>query len=172
MPHRTTRRLFAFFLAATTLFFSGCAAMRTASEPPEVNLTNLQIQDVTLSHVNMVAELRLFNPNPSALKVERVDYTLQLKGVKMFTGHSLNTVSVPANDYGFVALRLSSAYWDILSFLNRMETSSEVDYILDGSVQTGGYGPFGRSFPFRKEGVIPLERLPEAGRPLSPGRQF
>lgn len=45
----------------------------------------LDVQNVTMSHVNLLADLRVFNPNEKALTMQGVDYTLHLEGIKVFT---------------------------------------------------------------------------------------
>jgi LEA14-like dessication related protein len=44
-----------------TIPFSSCSTMNAV--PPEVNLMRLEVQDVTMSRVNLLADLRVFNPN-------------------------------------------------------------------------------------------------------------
>ena len=96
------------------LFLSACTAMQPAA--PEVNLMGLILDEVTLSHVNMKANLRLFNPNDTTISVKSVEYELELNGVHVSTGKSLRGLSIPANEYGNLDLRLSSAYWDLFRF--------------------------------------------------------
>ena len=65
---------------------AGCSTINVI--PPEVNLMKVDVQDVTLSHVNLLAELRVFNPNGSGVTIQGVNYTLHLEGIKVFSGRS------------------------------------------------------------------------------------
>ncbi|MEW6520569.1 MAG: LEA type 2 family protein [Thermodesulfobacteriota bacterium] len=143
------------------LLLASCAAMQPVA--PEINLMGLVMDEVTLSHVNMVANLRLFNPNAVTLSVENVEYELQLNGVKISTGQSLNSLDIAANDYGSIDLRLSSAYWDLFRFAGNIEQGEELDFRLTGKVRVGGLGLIGHTFNFDHEGKIPL--LNREGRP-------
>ena len=138
------------------LFLSACAAMQPAA--PEVNLMGLILDEVTLSHVNMKANLRLFNPNDTTISVKSVEYELELNGVHVSTGKSLRGLSIPANEYGNLDLRLSSAYWDLFLFFSKVQQGEELDFRLTGKVRVGGLGIIGHTFDFDHEGKIPLLR--------------
>ncbi|MCK9294135.1 MAG: LEA type 2 family protein [Desulfobulbaceae bacterium] len=140
---------------------SSCAAMQPVA--PEINLMGLVVDEVTLSHVNMVASLRLFNPNDVTLQVEDVEYELELNGIKVSSGKSLRSLDVPANDFGSLDLRLSSAYWDLFRFASNIQQGEELDFRLTGKVRVGGLGLIGHTFNFDHEGKIPL--LTKEGQP-------
>lgn len=147
------------FLSAVLLFMvplSSCSTINAI--PPEVNLMKVDIQDVTLSHVNLLAELRVFNPNEKAVTVQGVDYKLHLEGIKVFSGRSNLSQTVEPQKYGLLSLRLSSAYWDIIQLLNRLPDKSEVAFSMNGTIKVGESSIFAQRFSFDKQGVIPLQK--------------
>jgi len=159
LPMKKIRASLLSLLAACLI--ASCAAMQPAA--PEINLMGLVMDEVTLSHVNMVANLRLFNPNAVTLRVESVEYELQLNGVKVSDGKSLRSLDIAANDFGSMDLRLSSAYWDLFRVVNNIQQGEEFDFHLTGKVRVGGLGIIGHTFNFDHEGKIPL--LNKDGRP-------
>ena len=126
--------------------------------PPEVNLMKVDVQDVTLSHVNLLADLRVFNPNENAVTIQGVDYTLHLEGIKVFSGRNNLTQTIKPQEYGFLTLRLSSAYWDIIQLLNKVPDKTDVAFSMQGSIRVGESSMFAKRFSFDKEGVIPLQK--------------
>lgn len=136
---------------------TSCAGIKAS--PPEVNLLGLQVQDVTLSHVNLLADLRVYNPNDRGMTVQGVDYVLHLNGIKIFSGRSSITADINAQEYGTIPLRLSSAYWNMLQLLNNMHANNDIDFSMAGKIKVGGFGLFGKSYPFKKEGKIPFGSL-------------
>ena len=147
------------FLSAVLLFMvplSSCSTINAI--PPEINLMKVDIQDVTLSHVNLLAELRVFNPNEKAVTVQGVDYKLHLEGIKVFSGRSNLSQTVEPQKYGLLSLRLSSAYWDIIQLLNRLPDKSEVAFSMNGTIKVGESSIFAQRFSFDKQGVIPLQK--------------
>ncbi|WP_305045593.1 LEA type 2 family protein [Geoalkalibacter sp.] len=145
------------------LLVGGCATLRP--EPPEVSLVGLQVQELTLSHVNMLAELSLFNPNRIGLNIEQVDYALSLNGIRVSSGKSLAPVKVAAGESANVTLRLSGSYLKILQLLNTLQKGDELKYLLDGAIKVGGLGVLGRTFPLREEGMISAEVLRGVAKP-------
>jgi len=118
----------------------------------------VDVQDVTLSHVNLLADLRVFNPNDKALTIQGVDYTLHLEGVKVFSGKSNLNQTIAPQEYGRLILRLSSAYWDIIQFLNKLPNRFDVAFSMEGSILVGGNRLFAQRFSFAKQGIIPLQK--------------
>jgi LEA14-like dessication related protein len=135
---------------------SSCSTINVI--PPEVNLMRVDVQDATLSHVNLLAELRVFNPNEKAVTIQGVDYTLHLEGTKVFSGWSNQSLIIEPQEYGLFTLRLSSAYWDIIQLLKKLPNKSDVAFSMQGSIRVGGSSMFAQRFSFDKEGVIPLQK--------------
>lgn len=159
-----TRSLLIIAVILFALLFSACSTINTI--PPEVNLMKIDVQDVTLSHVNLLAELRIFNPNEAPVTVHGVDYTLHLEGIKVFAGRNNMRQDIEPQDYGFISLRLSSAYWDLIQLLDKLPNKTDVAFSMQGAMRVSGSGMFAKRFSFDKQGVIPLQKL--TGNSLQP----
>jgi LEA14-like dessication related protein len=118
----------------------------------------LDVQDVTLSHVNLLADLRVFNPNEKAITIQGVDYTLYLEGIKVFSGKSYQSQTIAPGEYGHLLLRLSSAYWNIIELFNKLPNTSDVTFSMAGSIRVGNSRLLAQRFSFAKEGIIPLQK--------------
>jgi len=139
-----------------TVLLSACSTINAV--PPEVNLMRVDVQDVTLSHVNLLADLRVFNPNDTVLTIQGVDYTLHLEGIRIFSGKSRLSQTIEPQEYGHLTLRLASAYWDIIQFVNAMPNKSDVAFSMQGSVLVGKNRFFAHRFSFVKDGIIPFQK--------------
>jgi len=126
----------------------------------------VDVQDVTLSHVNLLADLRVFNPNDKPLTVQGVDYTLHLEGIRVFSGQSSISRTIAPQEYGYLTLRLSSAYWNLIQLFNRLPDTSDVVFSMEGSILVGGSRLFAHRFSFEKQGVIPLQKNVPAQSPV------
>jgi LEA14-like dessication related protein len=118
----------------------------------------VDVQDVTLSHVNLLAELRVFNPNGSGVTIQGVDYTLHLEGIKVFSGKSNLTQIIAPQEYGFLTLRLASSYFDLIQLLNKIPNKTDVAFSMQGSIRVGESSMFAKRYAFDKEGIIPLQK--------------
>jgi len=144
-------------LCCLLLLLSACASLRP--EPPQVSLVGLRVQELTLSHVNLLAELRLFNPNRMGLTVEEVEYALTLNNISISAGKSLVPVRVEAGESAVVVLRLSGAYFTLFQLVGSLQQGEELRYLLDGSAKISGAGLAVWTFPLRQEGSISAETL-------------
>jgi len=118
----------------------------------------IDIRDVTLSHVNLLADIRVFNPNNNSVVIQGVDYNLSLEGIKVFSGGNNQAITIKPQEYGLITLRLSSAYWDIIQMLNKLPDKTDVAFTMQGSVRVGSSRMFSKRFSFEKEGIIPFKK--------------
>lgn len=143
----------------TALLLLPLACSPIKPQAPEVNLLNLSVAEITLSHVNMLADLRFFNPNQRSLTVREIEYTLTLNGTQVSEGRSFKPLTIAAGEYGSTAIRLASAHWNILRFINSVKQGESVRFVMDGFVKVGGVGLLGNTFSFKKEGYFLLDDL-------------
>jgi LEA14-like dessication related protein len=135
---------------------SSCSTIRVI--PPEVNLMRVDVREVTLSHVNLLADLRIFNPNDADLVIQGVDYTLKIEGIRIFSGKTRLVQTIASQEYGHLTLRLSSAYWDIIQLLNTLPNKSDVEFYMQGAILVGKSRLFAHRYSFEKQGIIPFQK--------------
>jgi len=136
------------------LLLTACASMRPI--PPEVSLLSLQLENLTLSHAIMSADLSLYNPNDFPLEIQRVVYSLSLDGIKMAQGQAGQKVHIAAHDTGSLTLRLSSSYLNLLRVGRNRQEQTDIPFAISGQVTLGGFGVMSRTVSFEEEGIIPL----------------
>lgn len=138
------------------LLVAGCSSVRP--QPPDISLRRLQVGEITLSHANLLADLRIYNPNLMALTLEQVDYELFLNGMKISVGRSLEPTTVAGRDYGDVTVQLSAAYLDLFRLVQASKQQQEFKYSLLGNIQVSGLGLVTVDFPLQQVGTIRIER--------------
>jgi LEA14-like dessication related protein len=136
------------------LNLASCVGMRP--EPPDVQLTSLEISDVSLSHANFLATLRLFNPNSIDLNVEGIKFSLFLNDVSIATGQTTKAFLIPPEENGEAVIRLSSSFLDLFQLTRKLQNRDEVTFRIAGEVKIGGLGLFGATIPIEREGSLPL----------------
>lgn len=148
------RLVFAHLLGAALLMLSACASLRP--EPPEVSLLSLQLENLTLSHAIMSADLNLYNPNDFTLDIKQAVYSLSLQGIQVAQGQSATGVRIASGETGNLKLRLSTSYLNLLRIGRQNQLQEDVPFIIDGQVRLGGFGVLSRTVSFKEEGIIPL----------------
>lgn len=133
---------------------SACATIRP--EPPQVQLAGLTISDLSLSHANFLATLNLYNPNRSALDVEGLEFALFLDESQVARGTTAKAFSIPAEQTGSAALRLSTSFLDLFRLSQRLKKLDEVPFRIAGEIRIGGPGFLWMTVPIDSKGIIPL----------------
>lgn len=139
------------------LLLSACASIRPIA--PEVNLVDIRIGDLTLSHANLLADLRIYNPNPVAINLKGVSYNFLLNNIQVASGQSLKDLRIGAGEYGETTLRISTGYLNLLQFTSGIRSGDAIKYAIDGRVNVGGFRTMDAAFPFRREGEIDPQKL-------------
>jgi LEA14-like dessication related protein len=152
------RRPWRIVLGVLMLFWlTSCAAVRPVA--PEVNLIDLRIGNLTLSHANLLADVRIYNPNPVPITIGSVRYNFLLNGIRVADGQSLEQIRVGAGEYADTTLRLSTGYLDLLQFSSQRKAGEAIRYAIDGSVTLSGMRIVNAVFPFHREGEFDAEML-------------
>ncbi|MDT8442788.1 MAG: LEA type 2 family protein [Desulfuromonadales bacterium] len=148
---KPTRTILILLLALT---LSACAGIRPA--PPEVQLAGLEITDVSLSHANFLATLKLFNPNSVSMDIKGLQFTLFLNDTRVAKGLTAKSFSIPAEEYGEAAIRLSSSFLDLFQLTRSLQGQEAISFRIAGEVKVGGLGLISSSIPIEREGTLPL----------------
>lgn len=141
-------------LVCLALLLTACAGVRPA--PPEVSLLSLQLENLTLSHAILSADLSLYNPNDFVLTVERARYSLQLQDIEVARGQTADKLRLAAHESGNLKLRLSSSYLNLLRIGREGGGEQDIPFSIEGEVTLGGFGILSRTVRFEEQGIIPL----------------
>ncbi len=147
------------------LFLLASCAHETRFVTPKVELMNLNVKDVTFSHINYTANIRLYNPNLEALHVNFMDYTLYVNGIKLIDGAEQVDKKVGPHEEAVVPVRLSGSVLNVIRLVSSMQNAHQVDFEMKGIVS--GNDNAGRAFslPFKEKGKLDLSSL-NPGLPL------
>jgi LEA14-like dessication related protein len=151
LPHRLL------LLMILTSLLGGCAVFR--AEPPEIALAALQVDNLTLSHAILTADLDLYNPNDFNITVGKIRYALSIGGIRVAHGNSLDSIRLGSLQSGQLAVRLSTSYLNLLRLSPLLEEGKPLPYEISGNVMLGRIPWAQRNLPFRKKGSLDLSGL-------------
>ena len=149
----TSRRPRLPVILAVAALLAGCAGLGQLDKPPRVTLAGLEPVQVELLEQRFVALLRVQNPNPVALPIDGLEYTLAINGSDFAEGVSSQRITVPA--YGEKTLEVG-VVCSIVSLFRQLEQLSRSDgrlrYEIRGSLAIRGAGVV----PFEHAGEVDL----------------
>ena len=148
-------------IAVALLAVAGCAGLIGLEKSPRVSLVNIKPVQIQLLEQRYLATLRIQNPNPVALPIEGLDYSISINGADFADGVSNDGVTVPAYGEATLEVNVTSTLVSLIDQLRRFEESGDtLRYGITGTLGITGI-PGGLSF--EHDGEIDLRPEP-AGR--------
>ena len=146
-----------FAVLLVLLLATACASLGQYPEAPRVSLVSIQPGEMTLFEQRFAVQLRVLNPNASAIPVQGLSYALEINGREFAYGASAQSIEIPAFGEALLDVEISS---NLLSVVRQLQTMgdtprSSLYYRLAGKINLANH--LG-SLPFDYTGE--LEYLP------------
>ncbi|MGB5304925.1 MAG: LEA type 2 family protein [Gammaproteobacteria bacterium] len=121
---------------ACVALLSACASMHAYKEAPRVSLASIQPKTLNLFEQRYALQLRILNPNDTAIPIRGLSYSLEINGREFAYGVSQQSVSVPSFGEALLDVDLISNFLNMLQVLqdNSKETHSSLKYRLVGNI--------------------------------------
>lgn len=154
-----------FFVLALFPTVSSCATvnqvLRSNFKEPKVDFRKLHLRDVSFEDVTMDFEFLVTNPNDVSVKLNSLDYALDIEGKSLAKGQTEQALRLKANGSAPVRLPLTVTFTDFVDNLATFFSSKEtVPYAI-----AAGFGldtPIGDiRLPVNNRGTVPLPKIPE-----------
>jgi LEA14-like dessication related protein len=140
------------------VFLNGCAATNSLVSSPTVNLTSVELAEVSFSRQTFHLGFDVDNPNPFPLPVKAVEYRVLFDEERFAGGETVGSFTVPAGgqDAFMISVDLDSLNTATqIASLFRRGVPEQVNYQLQGSLTVDI--PFTRPIPFSSTGVIVVD---------------
>jgi LEA14-like dessication related protein len=136
-----------------TALLGACATLGPYKEPPRVSLASIQPKEMGLLEQRYGLQLRILNPNDTAIPLEGLSYTIEINGREFAYGVSRQSVSIPAYGEALLDVDVISNLLNVLRQLQEMGTEkrSSLNYRLSGKLNLTSRV---RSLPFEYEGEL------------------
>jgi LEA14-like dessication related protein len=152
--HNRDRLLIRYFaVILLTLLLGACATLGPYKEPPRVSLASIQPKEMGLLEQRYGLQLRILNPNDTAIPLEGLSYTLEINDREFAYGVSRQSVSIPAYGEALLDVDVVSNLLNVLRQVQEIGTEkrSSLKYRLSGKMNlTSRVG----SLPFDYQGEL------------------
>jgi LEA14-like dessication related protein len=124
------------FLVLLAVLISGCAGLGAYREAPRVSLVSIQPKEMGVLEQRYGLQLRILNPNDTALPVAGMQYSLQINDREFAYGVSRQPVSIPAYGEALLDVDVVSNLLSVLQQLQEANTGKQgsLKYRLSGSL--------------------------------------
>ncbi len=165
--------LIAFFSVSMLFTLFSCAHMGMGSSPPEVTLSDIQVEDVTLFETTFTVQLRVVNKNPTPIELVGSEASIFLDNSKMLTVVSGDAKSIPGFGSEVIEAEAHASNLKVIPFLARIvsrlqagEDLKDVDYKANGILHLAGGGMLSGRLPFKAVGQLPMTTIQRLHRGL------
>lgn len=134
---------------------AGCTGLRNL-EPPEVVVTSIRALDATMLEQRFEVGLRIYNPNNRDLKIDGVDFELDVNGSRLAKGAGATDLVLPRLGDAETTVRASTSVLDIARQLMAAGESQTLSYSLSGRIHLGS--GLGGTLPFKRTGELAMTR--------------
>lgn len=148
-----------FFRFAAILFFvfqSGCAILEKQIQTPTVKFAGGRLESASLHDAKLNFLIHVENPNPIALPIQGLNYSLDINHKKLLSGSTQQGTRIPANSGVELSLPIVIRYEDFLEGLQQLQKQNSFEYTLQGDVNLGVL-----QVPYSASGSFPLPKLPQ-----------
>ncbi len=140
---------------AAMLSGPGCTGLRNL-EAPEVVVTSIRSIGATVMEQRFEVGLRIFNPNNRDLKIDGVDFELEVNGSRLVRGGGAADLLLPRLGEAETTVRASTSMLDIARQVMSAGQTETLSYTLSGRIHLGS--GLGGTLPFRKSGELTTTR--------------
>lgn len=149
----------------SAMLFS-CAHLGGGLKPPEVTLSDIMVEDVTLFETTIKVRMRVVNKNPQPLEIVGAEGDIHLNNSKMMTVVSGDSKSIPGFGSDVIEatahasnLKMIPFLAGIISQLQAGEKLKDVDYKASGIIHLAGGGFLSGRVPFKSAGELPMSTV-------------
>jgi len=137
-------------LALLTLL-AGCAGLTEPWIAPEVRVTSIRPERITLDEQSLLLGLRIRNPNDRMLPIKAMSYRLSLEGEEIASGSGKLERQIPAFGEEQAVVSVTGSGLDLAARLPMlMLRSRPLQYQIKGTVNIAGVLPI----PYRYSGEL------------------
>lgn len=135
----------------------GCASLTSRFESPTVKISSLELLETDRFSQKFRIGLLITNPNPDALPVAGMAYTLSLNGFSLVNGASNQVPSLAAYSETPVTIEASTDLFAALRFINSLANNprDNLQYEFDAKIDFEGWRP---TVNVKRDGTVSLEQ--------------
>jgi LEA14-like dessication related protein len=124
---------------------------------PDLSLQEIELTGVSFSSMDLAFIVKVKNPNPVGVNIEKLSYQLDLNDISLGSGELPAPISLKASGTEMVTLPFSTSFNGISNLVKMILGENELRYQLRGKAVLSKFWKK-EEFPFDSKGVVPLNR--------------
>jgi LEA14-like dessication related protein len=141
--------------------FLGCAGLGKTLEPPRISLAHVEVKEIKAFETVFEIELRVFNTNDVAIKVQGIDCDVTLNEKNFATGVAKIEKEIPAFGTTTFPITVYSSLVEMVRGVIGLQGKEKLNFKVAGRVRLGNGVFVPSTVPFKTEAELSLEGLSE-----------
>jgi LEA14-like dessication related protein len=142
----------------------GCKTIRAllkeaGVKEPELKIVGMKVKKITLDAIHSIFDVEIKNPNKIGVRLEGLDYALDLDGKRLADGQTATPLELPAQKSKETTFEmrfpLATLGDNLMTFLQKKEAPYAVEAVFHVGNEEVQFG-----IPARYEGIVPLPKPP------------
>ena len=131
--------------------FQSCAQLSELSNvsKPQVSVADMNITGLSLSSVELAADIEITNPNAIAIDLSSYNYTFKINELTFLSGMEDQNTTINARESSMVKLPLEIAYSELIQTIESLRNQNTSDFNFEAA--------FGFTLPVFGEIEIPIQ---------------
>jgi len=153
------------FILLIIIGFCSCSILQTTIsekvKEPKVDFIDAKISGLSFEKIDLLFDLKIFNPNSIGIKLAGLDYDFLLDGNRFIKGNQDKGIEIPSKGEENIQLPLSLAFMDIYQIFQNLRDKGMSNYQIKCgfSFDVPILGVV--RIPVSKSGEVPMVKLPK-----------
>ncbi|MHB8483191.1 MAG: LEA/WHy family protein [Nitrospiria bacterium] len=124
---------------------------------PDCSVEEVELTGVSFSAMDLAFKVKIINPNPVGVKVEKLLYHFELNHIELGSGELLKPVYLNASDFQEITIPFSASFMGMSQTLKLLLGENDINYGLTGKVILSKF-LIKQEFPFSSKGIVSINR--------------
>lgn len=150
-------------LLATLVWMQGCSTLQDLVrniEKPRLSVTDVQVIGFDFTGLNLAFEINVKNPNPLSVQLLAYDYGLDINEQTLVSGQQDQRTRIEASGESTIQVPVRLEFREVYRAVERLAANNGAAYSFSGTATFELPGMGRTDVPVRKEGEIPVLRMP------------
>jgi LEA14-like dessication related protein len=133
---------------------------QTQIKRPEVSVTKTEITGLSFTHLEMLFDLSVKNPNSVGIKLQGLDYKVLINDNSFLNGNQVQGIEIAAQAENAIQIPVTFKFTELYQGITSLMSQDTSVYHFDGGL-TFDLPVLGATrVPVSKKGIIPLPKIP------------
>ncbi|MBO6793799.1 MAG: LEA type 2 family protein [Balneolaceae bacterium] len=144
------------------LFINSCNTLKeiVSAEKPQLSVQDFKIDQLSLSNIDLLFDIKIDNPNPLSVSINNYDYSLVIADQQFVSGTQSLQTTVAASSSNIVQIPVSFGYQELYDTFKQISDQEETEFTFEGMIAVDVPILGLLEIPYSQTGKLPVVKRP------------